>query len=299
MSDEATQNEPKPSRATRRALLIAGGTAAVGAAAAVAAVPAEAANGGPVVLGGNNSASTGTVINATAAKGGAITAHNTGAAHGSWFTSTAGNGFIGGTYSRNAQGANVANYDTATGTGTALTASGGFQTGVWAVSKGNARYAGLFEASATAPLGNLDGGGAVRADGGLGDGVIGTTNGDFNLFAGVTGYSLSGGSGVVGFGFNGVQGYSAEDGGVGMLAQADGQGAPTVLPVALQADAFGGATDAIHANGAVRVVGDLFVDGTIHTNHAVDTAWVPGAVAKVRRRAGRAATKARTSLSQG
>ena len=144
MTDEQTPPNPGLSRATRRALLLAGGTAAVGAVAAVAATPAEAANGSSLILGKTNSSSVMTTLNSTTPSGGAIHVANTGKGHASWFTSTQGNGFIGGTYSAAAQGANVANYAATTGAGTALTASGGKNTGVWARDDGNTRYAGKF-----------------------------------------------------------------------------------------------------------------------------------------------------------
>ncbi len=299
MTDEQTTDSGL-SRATRRALLVAGGTAAIGAVAAAAASPAEAANGQAFLLGTNNSASKPTYIKGSVASGAAIQTYNVGKGHASAFQSTEGNGFIGGTYSASAQGANCANYATTSGTGTGLTASGGMNTGVFAVTAGPARYAGKFESrSATAsPFDGANGGGAVLADGGIGDGVIGLTGGDPNSFSGVTGLS-DGGSGVFGVGFTGVQGYTDWDGGAaGIFAQADGHNSPTTLPVALILDVVNGATDAMQATGDVRITGDLFVDGTIHTNHAVDTGWVPPAAAKVRRNAQRSATKARAALSR-
>ena len=152
MSDEATEPESRISRSTRRALLIAGGTAAVGAAAAAAASPAEAANGKAVILGAANTASAQTVIRSTAATGAGIVVQNTGKAHGSYFTSSQGNGFIGGTYSPNSSGATVINYSTTpNGSGSAVTASAGLQTGVLAVTNGGNRYAGLFQNGAATP----------------------------------------------------------------------------------------------------------------------------------------------------
>jgi hypothetical protein len=295
MSDDVTSKDPGLSRGTRRALLLAGGTAAIGAVAAAAASPAEASNGKAVILGAANTASLGTVINATAPSGGAITVHNKGKAHGSWFTSTLGNGFIGGTYSANAQGANVANYATTSGTGAALVASGGANTGVYAVSAGVQRFAGKFvSGAATGTVGKT---GAIFADGGIADGIFAGTSGDPNNFSAVTAYHINGGSGVYGWGFSGVQGDSPLDSGAGVFARAIGDAGNTVQPVALIAEADAPAMVAIQATGEVHITGDLFVDGTIHTNHAVDTAWTPPAAAlKVRKRAARAAVKARASL---
>jgi hypothetical protein len=216
------------------------------------------------------------------------------------FQSTLGNGFIGGTFSANAQGANCANYAATTGSGTGLTASGGHNTGVWATTAAPSRYAGKFESSsATASVfdfGTRTGAGAVLGWGGIGDGVIGYTAGDPDNFSGVSGFS-SGGTGVFGVGYTGVQAYSDWDGGAGVFAQADGHATPATLPVGIIVEVVNGATDAIQATGAVRITGDLYVDGTIHTNHAVDTGWTPTA-AKVHRKARRAAAKARTALGR-
>jgi hypothetical protein len=298
MTDEQTPTNPGLSRATRRALLVAGGTAAVGAVAAAAASPAEAANGSSLILGKTNSSSAMTTINSTTPSGGAIHVANTGKGHASWFTSTQGNGFIGGTYSANAQGANCANYASTTGSGTGLTASGGKNTGVWGTSAGDARYAGRFDYKGATPaeFDGTTGGGGVFGNGLQGDGVVGYSEGTPSSFSGVTGIHLSG-TGVFGYGFSGLEGVSDLDGGAGLYALADGSNTPATLPAGIIVEVVNGATDAIQATGAVRITGDLYVNGTIHTNHPVDTAWTPTA-AKVARNAQRAATKARTSLNR-
>ncbi len=297
MSDDVTSKDPGLSRATRRALLVAGGTAAIGAVAAAAASPAEAANGKPVLLGSVNSATAATVINSKTGSGAGIVVANTGVAHGAKFTSTLGNGFLGGTFNANAQGANVANYADHSGTGAGVVASGGFNTGILAVSAGIQRYAGNFvSSSASATLSKT---GAVFANGGIGDGVLAITEGDPTNFSPVTAYHLNGGSGVYGWGYGGVQGDSSVDGGAGVLARGIGDAANTTQPIGLVVEADAPATVAIQATGEVHITGDLFVDGTIHTNHAVDTAWTPPAALKVRKRAARAADKARASLAKG
>jgi hypothetical protein len=60
------------------------------------------------------------------------------------------------------------------------------------------------------------------------------------------------------------------------------------------ADVPGGATSAIPGT-AVRITGDLFVPGTIDTNHTVDISWMPPAAAHH----GRLHRKRRTGGCQG
>ena len=81
---------------------------------------------------------------------------------------------------------------------------------------------------------------------------------------------------MYGWGFSGVQGDSPLDSGAGVFARAIGDAGNTVQPVGLLAEADAPATVAIQATGEVRVTGDLFVDGTIHTNNPIDLGWTRG-----------------------
>jgi len=335
MTDIAGPEEIDKSKGSRRAVLVAGGVAAVGTVAAVAAAaaPAEAANGSAVILGANNSSSTQTLISSTAHTGAALTGKTTGAAAGALFTSTLGNGFAGGTYSANQYGVSAANYSSAAGGGAAIAASGGANTGLNAnthsalrsavyaanygahgdsasavqaaggqnfglvASTGTALSFGILAfntaTSGTFTAGNV---GAIAADGGSGDGLNVATEGDPQFFSAVSAFHTAGGAAVYGNGGIGVQGYSNDAAGSALWAQADGASVTGTLPVGLTIETIGGATDAIVATGAVTITGDLFVDGTIHTNHLVDTAWVPPAVRQVQRRAIRSAKRVRASL---
>jgi hypothetical protein len=262
------------SRTTRRALLTAGGVAAAAGAAAVVATPAEAATGSALILGRPNAQSTTTTVTSTTT-GVAMQVNAVGAA--ASFQSSGSNGFAGGTTHKDHYGLSCSNKGTTAGAGAALAASGLRNTAIVANTDNAAKYvldASNRGATAATPAG------AVSAYGGIGDGVVAASIGDPNSFSGVTAFHLNGGVGVYGAGFVGVEGYSNDNGGFALWAQAD---APA---------------EAINAVGNVRITGDLFVHGTIHTSAAsVDTGWVPTAAAarRVARRAVRTSSRLRAA----
>ncbi len=285
-------------RNTRRALLVAGGTAAVGAVAAVAAAPAEAANGSAVLLGRTNASSAATTINSTQTSGAVIATTSQTAAAGAFFTSKLGNGFAGGSYSASGAGVSARNYSASTGNGAAVVAQGGANSGVIASSASPNRFAARL--ANTAPTAVPQATGGLLSDGGLGDGTVGLTSGDPSVYSGAVGVHYAGGAGVLGLGGVGVEGYTAENDGWAVHALADGSDSHPTMPTALVVQVINGSTDAIHATGIVRIKGDVFVEGQIHTSAgSVDTGWtpVPFGITKVKRNALRAAAKARSSLA--
>jgi hypothetical protein len=261
------------SRTTRRALLTAGGVAAAAGAAAVVATPAEAATGSALVLGRPNTQSSTTTVTSSAT-GVALQVNAVGPA--ASFQSTASNGFAGGTSHKDHYGLSAANRGTAAGNGAALAASGTKNTGILANTDNGEKYA--VDASNRGTTGASPAG-AVSAYGGIGDGVAAATAGDPNNFSGVTAFHINGGAAVYGQGFVGVEGFSSDANGFALWAQASGP------------------AEAINAVGNVRIKGDLFVDGTIHTSAAsVDTGWVPTAAQarRVARRAERTSARLRS-----
>jgi hypothetical protein len=264
------------SRTTRRALLTAGGVAAAAGAAAVVATPAEAATGSALILGRPNAQSTTTTVTSTTT-GVAMQVNAVGAA--ASFQSSGSNGFAGGTTHKDHYGLSCSNKGTTAGAGAALAASGLRNTAIVANTDNAAKYvldASNRGATAATPAG------AVSAYGGIGDGVVAASAGDPTGFSGVTAFHLlKGGAAIYGAGSIGVYCVSQDkDGGFALWAQSsDG-------------------AEAINAVGNVRVTGDLFVDGTIHTSAAsVDTGWVPTAAAarRVARRAVRTSSRLRAA----
>lgn len=128
--------------ATSRRRLVAGVLGGGVVAAAAVARPSGTASAAPgqAVLQGllNNAGSAGTTLNSASATP-TISMRNTGAGAAALMVSNNANGFAGGTYAPNGSGVSAANYSTTSGLGSAITAVGGQNYGINAVTSSGER----------------------------------------------------------------------------------------------------------------------------------------------------------------
>lgn len=160
--ESTPESAPESGSRSRRNLLRGGAAVAAGVAGAavVAATPASAAIGNPVVLGRDNTSGAGSTRIRSASNPPAVVISNDGYGAGALVTGRLGNGIAAGTHRGESTGLSAANYSTTRGSGSAVAASGGVNTGVSARTSGLGKYA---VSALHTGSGDSDEGGAISA----------------------------------------------------------------------------------------------------------------------------------------
>lgn len=137
------ESAPESESRSRRSLLRGGAAVAAGVAGAAvaAAAPAEAATGNPVILGRDNTSGAGSTRIRSASNPPAVVISNEGYGAGALVTGRLGNGIAAGTHREGSAGLSAANYSAYSGTGSAVAASGGVNTGITATTEGRDKFA--------------------------------------------------------------------------------------------------------------------------------------------------------------
>jgi hypothetical protein len=234
ISDPAPISDPVASPRSRRAILAAalGGLAASAAGALARPPAAEAAAGSSLIIGSttNNAGTSNTILTTSSSvvafeliqngPGTALMGYVTpasGGTRGVYGRSDSPNGF--GVQARNGGAA---------GTGAAMQAIGGSNTGLVATTSSNAKYA----IDATNLAGSTSGLSAIHADGGETNGIIAVSNNSaatavigthFSNGDGLSGTSLGSGRGVIGSSNSGYGVYGAATSGDGVHGSSAGQ----------------------------------------------------------------------------